>query len=150
LSKAIILQYWDIHKLLNNKQFHELDKINVNDFAFIVGPYLVGLNHWNALIINIKDTFFLSIDSHKIKSDLLDIHFKDWLSYYESHYGSSNNLKKIYIDHPLKIDGRNCGVFVMLFIVNYKRTGKISSETIDTNNFNEHRLKIAKTLKNFK
>ena len=150
LSKTIILQYWDIHKLLNNKQCSELDKINVNDYDFIVGPYLVGLNHWNALIINVKDILFLSIDPQKVKSDLLDIHFKTWLSYYESHYGSFNNWKKIYIDHPIQTDGCNCGVFVMMFIVNYVRTGKISSENIDTNNLYEQRLKIAETIKNFK
>jgi hypothetical protein len=61
LSKTLLLQYWDTHKLLNNKPCQEIDKINVNEYDNTVGPYLINGNYWTAFIIDIpkENRYFL-------------------------------------------------------------------------------------------
>ncbi len=119
MSKTLLLQSWDTHKLLNNKPCQEIDKINVNEYDYVVGPYLINGNHWTAFIIDIPKLLFLSLDPKKFKSDHLDVHFENWLNYYKSRYESSSHWAKRIIDHPLQTDGYNCGVYGMLFIKNY-------------------------------
>ena len=147
MPNTIILQYWDVLKLFNHLPCPQLDKLDINNYDFIVGPHLINQNHWTAIIIDIKKKLFLSIDPQKYKSHLLDIHFNSWLQYYESQgYLQSTIWKKIAIDHPIQTDTCNCGVFVMLLIEQYIQNGKIS---FNTNNMHVHRLKIAETIKNF-
>ena len=146
LDNTVILDYWDTNKLFNNKPEHQIDKINVNQYDYIVGPYLINGNHWTAIIIDVQEKLFLAIDPQIFKSDLLDNQFEIWLQYCIRHE-SSSVWKKTIIDHPIQNDEYNCGVFVMLFITNYIKNGRINFET---HNLHSHRLIIAETIKNYK
>jgi hypothetical protein len=59
------------NSLLTKGNASQLNDVNILDQNFIVGVVLVGGNHWNSLIINLKKKLFYCIDPmHQINTNL--------------------------------------------------------------------------------
>lgn len=144
---TLILNYWDSQKILNNQSGSILDKFDINQYQYIVGPHLINQNHWIAIIIDVELKHFYSLDPLKYRTNLLEQHFDNWIQFC-SRFGKSDFWKQMTIDHPIQTDSYNCGIFVMIFIANYINTGKIEFDS-DSFNMNKFRHQIAYKIKNF-
>ena len=143
LKNTCVLNYWQISQIINNNQCTLLEKINLHDYEYIVGPHLINKNHWVAVIINVKHFLFSLIDPKKQQTELLDQHFQNWIQYYNTRYDKSGWSEMI-VDH--QTDNFNCGVFEMLFISSFIKTGRIE---FSTQNILQLRCQIADTIKNY-
>lgn len=61
LIDTLILTTNDFSLIFDNQQRPYLTNYDINDYNYIVGPYIIDKNHWIAIIIDIItcDVYFL-------------------------------------------------------------------------------------------
>ena len=141
MNNALVVNLNDWWQIFKHRENHSLDKIDIHNYHYIVGPYFIKNCHWLAVIINIQTQTFQVIDP-KGDSAALSQQCKDsWVQYYNRRHDIkiekwNNNTK---IQHPVQTtqDNHNCGVFVCLLIEHYVKEDQIRDQ-------------IAKTLENNK
>ena len=69
----------------------------------------------------IRGKFFL-IDPKMHKTTLAETCFNSFRTYFASREDKSIDWDNETIEHPLKIDNHNCGIFVINYIMNYCET----------------------------
>ena len=154
MNNALVVNLNDWWQIFKHRENHSLDKIDIHNYHYIVGPYFIKNCHWVAVIINIQTQTFQVIDP-KGDSAALSQQCKDsWVQYYNRRHDIkiekwNNNTK---IQHPVQTtqDNHNCGVFVCLLIEHYaKENGTINFKS-GKKDLKMFRDQIAKTLENNK
>jgi Ulp1 family protease len=122
-----------------------LEKINIHESQFIVGPHFVDNNHWLAMIIDMKKQHFYLIDPKKDNPELLQHHFDQWVQYYNRRIDKLDiTWSKMTIEHPIQTDNYNFAIFVMNFIQMFINNYKIE---FSTKNMIDWRRLVAETIK---
>ena len=135
-----------LDKSLNSYSF--INKVDIHNYNFLVGPHLVNNNHWNAFIVDMLNKKFYLIDPQKIQEQVLNKCFNNWLWFYNNRVDSVPcEWNLVNIDHPKQTDTYNCGVFVSYFIHNIVKHGCIKT---DFSNFKLLRKAMAKTISSYK
>ena len=73
-----------------------------------------------AVILDIKNGFFIVLDLLQQNSSIVEKSFQTWLIYYNSRHSTLDitwEIKKL--DHPIQTDHFNCGVYVIHFIKSF-------------------------------
>ena len=147
---TIVLNYELVEQLLLFSKSPYLDKLNLEEYNYIVGPYFISSqNHWNALIISIKDRDFLLLDPQNTAPSLSKEKFDSWCNYInQSQKNMSGEWKHKSPNHPIQKDYFNCGVFVILFIKNYIIKKSIDFDTNEASLINERSF-VATQIENY-
>ncbi len=122
LGNTLVVHYDAWFRIFNNSVSSRLEKIDIHNYNYIVGPHIVNRNHWVSVIVDINSALFQVIDprgkSYKFSNTLFDT----WVTYYDNRNDASikkwfNNSENI--KHPIQKDDYNCGVFACLFIQHF-------------------------------
>ena len=126
-----------------------IDRLKIENHSYIVGPYLINKNHWNALIINIDDREFMLLDPFTVTPTFAQKSFDTWCNYYKTRpIRNDTEWRLTSINHPFQTDFYNCGVFVILFIKRFLLSKTIDFDTSEQSLMNE-RLLIASSIEEF-
>ena len=146
MKETILLKYYQIDSIFNNKECSSLEQANIHDYQFIVGPHFIDF-HWYAVIIDMRNHQFYFIAPKGTTDDQLQYYFYRWIQYYNKRSDKSIEVwHKIKINHPIQMDSYNCAIFVINFIYFYVNTRQID---LNASNMTDWRNSIADAIKSY-
>jgi Ulp1 family protease len=149
LGNTLVVQYDAWFRIFNNGASSRLEKVDIHNYNYIVGPHIVNRNHWVSVIVDMNSANFQVIDPRGVSCELSKTFYDSWVSYYGKRNDAS--IKKWFhnsenIKHPLQKDKHNCGIFVCLFIEHFiLKHNKIQFNS-DKDDLTKYRKQIAQTL----
>ena len=91
-----------------------------NNFLFFIE------NHWNGLLINVKNRSISIIDPFGIEEERFEKYFKSWCGYYNSRKDCLDlTWSKKSVTHQLQTDSYNCGPWCCFFLKELVLRGSI-------------------------
>ena len=117
MPNTLILTSNDWWHIFKHNQNHSLNKINIHEYHYIVGPYNLNMCHWLAVMISLKSKKFIVLDPKGNRVNLHSKCYQSWIEYYKRREDNQIDAWDHDIhnfQHPIQssTDNHNCGVFV--------------------------------------